>query len=184
MPSPTHRKRRRDDDEDAPLSITAPDVEDDDEDDEDGPEVDVDEGVRHARDYRGRRSAEDDDDEDAGDDQTIPDRVVRLPLPKPWNQLRIWAWLDYPEEVAVLFGPKRADETDDDAGERIMDGLRTVITRHDGWRDRDGKLPQPSSRTFWRRVSTPLSRAIMEAFFAMIRRNPTPRASQKRKRKP
>jgi hypothetical protein len=79
------------------------------------------------------RSARYGDEEDAGSDQIIPDRVLPLKLPPPWSHLRIWAWLDYPEEVAKLFSPKDADETDEDAGERIMEGMRTVITRHDGW---------------------------------------------------
>ncbi len=180
---PRRRRRQDDDDEgDAELSVVPPRYDDGDE--GDGPEYSVEEGERHARSYRGRRPADDVDERDEeDDDQIIPDRVVRLPLPKPWNKLRIYAWLDYPEETAVLFGPKRDDETADDAGERIIEGLRQVITRHDGWRDRDGKMPQPSTRAFWRRISTPLSRAIMEAFFAAIRRNPTPAASPKKSRR-
>lgn len=169
--TPGRRRRADDDDTDLP-----PDPRDDDEDAE-RPDYDIDEGVRHARQRARLQPVDDADDDEADDDQTIPDRVVKLPLPKPWNRLRIYAWLDFPEEVAVLFGPKRDDETADDAGERIIDGLRQCITRHDGWRDRDGKLPQPDSRAFWRRISTPLSKAIMEAFFAAIRRNPTAGAS-------
>jgi hypothetical protein len=59
--------------------------------------------------------------------------------------------------------------------------MRTVITKHDGWEDADGVLPQPKSRKFWSRVSTPLARAITNSFFALMRSNPTPQASRKRK---
>lgn len=156
---------------------------DDGDDLDDDQEVDVAEGVRHVQAVRTRAPRQfADDGEDADSDQVIPDRVVRLVLPKPWAHLRIWAWLDYPEDVARLFRPKGPDETDEDAGERMMEGFRTVITRHDSWRDRDGLLPQPTSKRFWERVSTPLGRAITEAFFSAMRRNPTERASRKGKR--
>lgn len=179
---PSSKRRRRDEEDEIPLSAVPRDDEDDEEEDDDEQEVDAEEGIRHARSAaRARPRQEYDDEPDAGSDQMIPDRVMLLKLPPPWSHLRVWAWLDYPEEIAKLFSPKDADETDTDAGERIMEGMRSVITRHDGWRDRDGALPQPSSRKFWSRVSTPLARAITNSFFALMRSNPTPAASRKRK---
>jgi hypothetical protein len=173
------RQRRRRDEDDISLSVLPPDEDEDDEEDDEEQEVDAEEGIRHARGARpvARYAGE----EDAGSDQVIPDRVLPLKLPPPWSHLRIWAWLDYPEETARLFSPKAPDESDEEAGERIMEGMRIVITRHDGWRDRDGVLPQPSSRKFWSRVSTPLARAITNGFFALMRANPTQAASRKRK---
>ena len=170
------RYLRTADDEDEDASSAADDA-------DQGIEIDPDEGMRHARQTNRTRAPRQyaDDGEDADSDQVIPDRVVRLTLPKPWAHLRIWAWLDYPEEVARLFSPKRADETDEEAGERVMEGMRTVITRHDSWRDREGLLPQPTSRAFWARISTPLARAITDSFFSAMRRNPTPPASRSRK---
>lgn len=175
------RKRRPIDDDDEPLSVEAPDVEDEEDEEEEGGDIDVEEGVRHAQRYS-RMSPSRAVDDDQDDDQTIPDRVIRLTLPKPWSHLKLWVWLDYPEEVARLFGPKQAEESDDEAGERIIEGLRAVVVKHGGWRDRHGRLPQPGSREFWTRVSTPLSKAIISKLFEMIRRNPTPAASTKPKR--
>lgn len=165
-------RHRRNDDDEAPLSMVPPDP------DEDSDEGDGDEGLRHARRYA--QYADGDDDEE-GADQIIPDRVVRLQLGKPWAHLKIYAWLDYPEEVAQLFGPKADEETPDEAGERVIRGLRTVIVKHAGWRDRAGKLPQPASRAFWERISTPLSKEIIAKLFEAIKRNPTPPASKNRK---
>lgn len=176
------RRRRRPDDDDAPLAVVPPDVDDlDDDDEDDGPEVDADEGMRHARRYS--RAVNDLDGDEESGDQLIPDRVVKLALPKPWTHLKLWVWLDYPEEVARLFGPKQDDESDDEAGERIIEGLRSVVVKHGGWSDRQGRLPQPSTRAFWNRVSTPLSKAIISKLFEAIRRNPTPAASEKRTRR-
>jgi hypothetical protein len=173
-------KRRRRDEDDIPLSVLPPDEDEDDEEDDEEQEVDAEEGIRHAR--GARPVAKYADEEDAGSDQVIPDRVLPLKLPPPWSHLRIWAWLDYPEEIAKLFGPKAPDETDEEAGERIMEGMRAVITRHDGWVMRGAKLPQPSSRKFWSMVSTPLARAITTSFFSLMRSNPTPAGSRKQKR--
>ncbi len=175
--------RRRAADDDMPIGVVAADESDEEDEEEDAQYLDDDEGLAHARlSLRPRPvRTRDDDEEDAATDQVIPDRVVRLQLPAPWRHLRIWAWLDYPEEVAKLFGPKAADESEDEAGERIMEGMRAVITRHDGWRDRDGLLPQPGNRKFWARLSTPLARAVTSAFFSVMRRNPTQQASRKRK---
>jgi hypothetical protein len=182
----SRRTRRPDDDEDeVGLAVLPPDdPEDGDDEEDDEPEVDVAEGVRHARSYARARSAPSVDD-DGGDDQTIPDRVVLLRLPKPWERLKLWVWLDYPEDVATLLKPRDTDagETVEDAGERMMEFFRTTVVKHGGWRDRDGLLPQPRSRAFWARISTPLSRAIFQEFMAVIRRNPTPAASKKPKRR-
>lgn len=181
------KRRRPADDEDEDVTLF-PVVDDEDEEDEDDDqEDDEDEAAAEAPQYVVRRPVKTREGADADDDQIVPDRIVRLALPAPWKNLRIYAWLDYPEDIAAHFGPKRDDETNDDAGERIIEGMRKVIVKHDGWRDSRGHAyPQPSKRAFWTEISTPLARAITNAFFAAMRRNPTqggsPKKTQKRSR--
>lgn len=180
MPNP---KRRRPDDDEELRVIPITDDDDEDDDDDDDDESEDDEGGDEAAQYVVRRSNSRDDG-GSDDDQIVPDRIVKLILPAPWKNLRIYAWLDYPEDIAAHFGPKRDDETQEDAGERIIEGMRKVIVKHDGWKNSRGQVyPQPNKRAFWTEISTPLARAITNAFFAAMRRNPTQQGSPKKTRK-
>lgn len=118
----------------------------------------------------------------------IANRTPWLDLPDPYDNLRVRVWLDYPQEVAELLTapPANADgtpgETPDEQSARIMEFLKAVILQHDGWEmdDGEGPLPQPDSDDFWRRIPTPLGRAVSERFFEELSGNSS-RASRRRK---
>lgn len=166
-------RRRKEDDEDIVVPTLVDDDDDDDGeiDDDDTPEVHY---------IQRRPSAGERDDET--DDQQIPDRVLRIPLPQPWTHLRIYGWFDYPKDIADRMVAAEG-ETGEEAGQRVMDVLRDVIVQHDGWKDpRDRKtvLPQPSSRKFWDRIPNPLAAAIVRSYFSLVKRNPTPQVSKRK----
>lgn len=181
MAAPKRRRPDDDDEDDEDLRVIP--LNDDDDDDEQEDDEEEEEETEEAAQYVVRRPAGR-ASESVDDDQTVPDRIVKLSLPPPWKALRIYAWLDYPEDIAAHFGPKRDDETNEDAGERIIEGMRKVIVKHDGWKNSQGHVyPQPNRRAFWTEISTPLARAITNAFFAAMRRNPTQPGSPKKTRK-
>jgi len=116
----------------------------------------------------------------------IADRTVWLDLPEPWDNLEIKAWLDYPQEVSLMWMPVR-DETPHQAGARMVGACKEVFLDHRGangapWEDEDGVLPSPKEDEFWERISNPLMKAILERFFEELNTNPTSRSSRKKKR--
>src|SRR4051794_2533736 len=107
-------RRRNSDDDDLPVPINGNDDDDDDE------TVELDEPeVRYVRPRRVSAAERGDDN----DEQVIPDRVLRIPLPPPWAHLRIYGWFDYPKEVADRMSPVEG-ETAEEASERVMEVLR------------------------------------------------------------
>jgi hypothetical protein len=117
----------------------------------------------------------------------IVNRVPWLDLPAPFDNLRIRAWLDYPQEVAELWtAPETkpdgtAGETREEQNTRILEACKNVFLEHDGWEDEDGLLPGPETDEFWQRISTQLGKAIVTRFFEELTGNPTFRASRRTK---
>lgn len=116
-----------------------------------------------------------------GRGKRIANRAPWLDLPDPFDNLNIRAWLDYPQEVAILWAPVDG-ESKDAATTRVMEACKSVFLAHDGWEDEEGVLPQPDTDEFWRRISTPLGAAIVQRFFGEITDSPNSRASRKRRR--
>lgn len=113
----------------------------------------------------------------------IANRTPWLDLPEPFDNLRFRAWLDYPQDVAEWLTAV-PDETPEQAAERIMSFLRSVILQHDGWEMDDdlGPLQQPDTDEFWQRIPTPLGRAISERFFEELQAGNS-RGSRRMKRR-
>jgi hypothetical protein len=111
----------------------------------------------------------------------IANRCPWLDLPEPFDNLRVRCWLDYPQDIAEMLTAE-PDETPEQASARVMEFLKGVILQHDGWEadDNEGPLQQPDTDDFWRRIPTPLGRAISERFFEELQGNAS-RASRRRK---
>lgn len=117
-----------------------------------------------------------------GRGKRIANRTPWIDLPEPFDNLRVRIWLDYPQEIAD-FLTKPETETQEQANQRVMEFLKSVILQHDGWEDDDGAvLPQPDTDEFWERIPTPLGRALSESFFAELEAGNS-RASRRTRRK-
>jgi hypothetical protein len=85
----------------------------------------------------------------------LPHRIVTLPLPEPYQEFSIEAWINFPQ--SLMQGMASGDEA------RIMDALTQIVVSHD-LVDFDGQpYPQASERAFWEAIPTDLAMVIMQA---------------------
>ena len=91
----------------------------------------------------------------------IANREVWLDLPAPYDNLKILAWLDYPQSIANQW-VSIDGETPDERSERVMEACKLIFLEHDGWEDSMGPLPSPSEDEFWERIPTQLGVRIIQ----------------------
>lgn len=140
----------------------------------------------------------------------VRDRTPWLALPKMWPNLIFQVWVDYPKPIAELWTPQPGSgddgkESPEEAGARLIEACTSTFLAHairkpGGRRDEpeplldangqpvpwhDPKTSQPyppiTTEDFWEQISTPLSNAIIQAFFAEMASNPTSAAPSSRR---
>jgi hypothetical protein len=111
----------------------------------------------------------------------IANREVWLQMPAPYDNLKILAWLDYPQSIANQWVPIDG-ETNEERSERVMSACKQVFLEHDGWEDHEGELPPPGEDEFWERIPTQLGAAIIKRLQAELEGNGPSRASRGQRR--
>lgn len=115
----------------------------------------------------------------------IANRTPWIPLPEPFDNLEIRAWLDYPKEIADLWAPKK-DETEQQIERRMLEACKNTFLDHRGretlepWEDEEGPLPGTDTDEFWKRISTPLGAKIVTSFFEEMAGNRPSRVSRRK----
>jgi hypothetical protein len=117
-----------------------------------------------------------------GRGKRIANREVWITLPAPYDNLKILAWLDFPQSVANQFLAVEGEDPEE-ATERVLDACKTIFLEHDGWEDHRGALlPQPSDDEFWDRIPTQLAGLIVKALQQEMEGNGGSRASRETRR--